>query len=68
MRDEIKECYDVYFVSSEDRVFFGFWNGIVWIYISEKDLNGSSYWGIIVIYSGVGYYLDLLRIREEIVV
>ncbi|XP_041497970.1 polycystin-2 [Microtus oregoni] len=65
LRDEIKECYDVYSVSSEDRAPFGPRNGTAWIYTSEKDLNGSSHWGIIATYSGAGYYLDLSRTREE---
>ncbi|XP_028723150.1 polycystin-2 [Peromyscus leucopus] len=65
LRDEIKECYDVYSVSSEDRAPFGPRNGTAWVYTSEKDLNGSSHWGIIATYSGAGYYLDLSRTREE---
>ncbi|XP_073897887.1 polycystin-2 isoform X3 [Castor canadensis] len=65
LRDEIKECYDVYSVSSEDRSPFGPGNGTAWIYTSEKDLNGSSHCGIIATYSGAGYYLDLSRTREE---
>lgn len=36
-----------------------------WTYTKEKDLNGSSQWGLIAIYSGAGYYLDLSREREE---
>ncbi|XP_048220598.1 polycystin-2 isoform X1 [Perognathus longimembris pacificus] len=65
LRDEIKECYDVYSVGSEDRAPFGPANGTAWIYTSEKDLNGSSHWGIIAVYSGAGYYLDLSRTRKE---
>ncbi|XP_031192915.1 polycystin-2 isoform X1 [Mastomys coucha] len=65
LRDEIKECYDVYSVSSEDRDPFGPRNGTAWIYTTEKELNGSSHWGIIASYSGAGYYLDLSRNREE---
>ncbi|XP_075400146.1 polycystin-2 [Tenrec ecaudatus] len=65
LRDEIKECYDVYSVGSEDRAPFGPRNGTAWIYTSEKDLNGSSHWGVIATYSGAGYYLDLSRTREE---
>lgn len=65
LRDEIKECYDVYSVSSEDRAPFGPQNGTAWIYTSEKDLNGSTHWGVIAAYSGAGYYLDLSRTREE---
>ncbi|XP_055450507.1 polycystin-2 [Psammomys obesus] len=64
LRDEIKECYDVYSVSSEDRAPFGPRNGTAWIHTSEKDLNGSSHGGIIATYSGAGYYLDLSRTRE----
>ncbi|ERE88749.1 polycystic kidney disease 2-like 1 protein [Cricetulus griseus] len=65
LRNEIRECYDVYSVRSEDRAPFGPRNGTAWIYTSEKDLNGSSHWGIIATYSGAGYYLDLSRTREE---
>ncbi|XP_013358211.1 PREDICTED: polycystin-2 [Chinchilla lanigera] len=65
LRDEIKECYDVYSVSSEDRAPFGPRNGTAWTYTSEKDLNGSTHWGLIAAYSGAGYYLDLSRTREE---
>ncbi|KAM5271785.1 polycystin-2 [Ctenodactylus gundi] len=65
LKDEIKECYDVYSVSSEDRDPFGPRNGTAWIYTSEKDLNGSTHWGLISAYSGAGYYLDLSRKREE---
>lgn len=35
-----------------------------WTYTSEKDLNGSSHWGLIATYSGAGYYQDLSRTRE----
>lgn len=44
---------------------FSFCFLISWIYTSEKDLNGSSHWGMIATYSGAGYYLDLSRTREE---
>lgn len=36
-----------------------------WTYCSEKELNGSSHWGLIATYSGAGYYQDLARSREE---
>ncbi|XP_038625104.1 polycystin-2 isoform X2 [Tachyglossus aculeatus] len=67
LRDDIKECYDVYSVSSEDTAPFGPRNATAWIYTSEKDLNGSRHWGLIATYSGAGYYLDLSRTREETV-
>ncbi|XP_074131507.1 LOW QUALITY PROTEIN: polycystin-2 [Sminthopsis crassicaudata] len=65
LREEIKECYDVYSVSNEERAPFGLRHGTAWTYTSEKDLNGSSHWGLIATYSGAGYYLDLSRTREE---
>ncbi|XP_043827948.1 polycystin-2 isoform X2 [Dromiciops gliroides] len=65
LREEIKECYDVYSVSNEEREPFGLRHGTAWTYTNEKDLNGSSYWGLIATYSGAGYYLDLSRTREE---
>lgn len=41
---------------------FHFWTS--WTYTNEKDLNGSSHWGLIATYSGAGYYQDLSRSRE----
>ncbi|XP_053260076.1 polycystin-2 isoform X2 [Podarcis raffonei] len=65
LKDEIKDCYDVYSVSNEDTAPFGPRNGTAWIYTNEKDLNGSSHWGLLATYSGAGYYQDLSRSREE---
>ncbi|XP_054845999.1 polycystin-2 [Eublepharis macularius] len=65
LKDEIKECYDVYSVGNEDTAPFGLRNGTAWTYTSEKDMNGSSDWGLIATYSGGGYYQDLSRSREE---
>nr|XP_056710991.1 polycystin-2 [Euleptes europaea] len=65
LKDEIKECYDMYSVGNEDTAPFGLRNGTAWTYTSEKDMNGSSYWGLIATYSGGGYYQDLSRSREE---
>uniref|UniRef100_A0A7M4FZE9 Polycystin-2 n=1 Tax=Crocodylus porosus TaxID=8502 RepID=A0A7M4FZE9_CROPO len=65
LKDEIKECYDVYSVTNEDKAPFGLRNGTAWTYTSEKDLNGSSHWGLIATYGGAGYYQDLSRTREE---
>ncbi|XP_068089253.1 polycystin-2 isoform X2 [Hyperolius riggenbachi] len=65
LRDEIKECYDMYSVKSEDTAPFGLRNGTAWTYSKENDLNGSSQWGLLTIYSGGGYYLDLCKNREE---
>ncbi|KFO75138.1 Polycystin-2, partial [Cuculus canorus] len=64
LKDEIKDCYDVYSVANEDTAPFGLRNGTAWTYTSEKDLNGSSHWGLIATYSGAGYYQDLSRTRE----
>ncbi|XP_027709222.1 polycystin-2 [Vombatus ursinus] len=65
LREEIKECYDVYSVSNEERAPFGLQHGTAWTYTNEKDLNGSSHWGLIATYSGAGYYLDLSKTRDE---
>ncbi|KAF7252827.1 Polycystin-2 [Varanus komodoensis] len=65
LKDEIKDCYDVYSVGNEDTAPFGLRNGTAWTYTSEKDLNGSSHWGLIATYSGAGYYQDLSRNKEE---
>uniref|UniRef100_A0ABM5GK99 Polycystin-2 n=1 Tax=Pogona vitticeps TaxID=103695 RepID=A0ABM5GK99_9SAUR len=65
LKEEIKDCYDVYSVGNEDTAPFGLRNGTAWTYTSEKDMNGSSHWGLIATYSGAGYYQDLARSREE---
>ncbi|KAM3939232.1 polycystin-2 isoform 2-T2 [Leptodactylus fuscus] len=65
LKDEITECYDMYSVNNEDTAPFGLRNGTAWTYSKERDLNGSSQWGLISTYSGAGYYLDLSRNREE---
>ncbi|KAG2465855.1 polycystin-2 [Polypterus senegalus] len=65
LRDEIPDCYGVYSVASEDASPFGLGKGTAWTYTAEKDLNGSSSWGLMAKYSGGGYYLDLSRTREE---
>uniref|UniRef100_A0A8C5MRL7 Polycystin-2 n=1 Tax=Leptobrachium leishanense TaxID=445787 RepID=A0A8C5MRL7_9ANUR len=65
LKDEIKDCYDMYSVSNEDTLPFGLKNGSPWTFSKEKDLHGSSHWGVISTYSGAGYYLDLSRKRED---
>ncbi|XP_060707555.1 polycystin-2 [Hemiscyllium ocellatum] len=65
LKDEIKECYDVYSVANEDTSPFGLMDKTAWIYTSEEDLKETRYWGLIATYSGAGYYLDLARNRDE---
>ncbi|XP_006007388.1 polycystin-2 [Latimeria chalumnae] len=65
LKDEIKDCYDVYSVGNEDTSQFGLMNGTAWTYTKESDLNGSTHWGLISTYSGGGYYLDLSKTRVE---
>jgi len=36
-----------------------------WTYHTEKEIKGSSYWGLLTTYSGAGYYQDLSRTKEE---
>ncbi|KAF3708458.1 Polycystic kidney disease 2-like 1 protein Polycystin-2 -like protein [Channa argus] len=62
---EITGCYDVYNTKKEDDHSFGLINGTAWTYHTEKQMNGSSYWGLLATYSGAGYYQDLSRTRDE---
>ncbi|XP_023215314.1 polycystin-2-like [Centruroides sculpturatus] len=55
----ISECYDVYDPSIEDTRPFGLLNGTEWTYHTEKEMNGSSHWGLLATYSGAGSYVDL---------
>ncbi|XP_032365810.1 polycystic kidney disease 2-like 1 protein isoform X1 [Etheostoma spectabile] len=64
-KDEIAECFDVYNDKKEDDTSFGLINGTAWTYHTEKDIKGSSYWGLLATYSGAGYYQDLSRTKEE---
>lgn len=36
-----------------------------WSYHTEKQIKGSSHWGLLTTYSGAGYYQDLGRTQEE---
>lgn len=36
-----------------------------WTYHTEKEIKGSSHWGLLTTYSGAGYYHDLGRTKEE---
>uniref|UniRef100_A0A4W3J2G4 Polycystin-2 n=1 Tax=Callorhinchus milii TaxID=7868 RepID=A0A4W3J2G4_CALMI len=65
LKDEIKECYDVYSFANEDSAPFGPKDGTAWIYTPEKDLKANRYWGLIATYSGGGYSLNLGRRRDE---
>lgn len=55
----ISECYDVYDPTIEDTRPFGLLNGTAWTYHTEKEMNGSSHWGLLATYSGAGSYIDL---------
>ncbi|XP_072246403.1 polycystin-2-like protein 1 [Leuresthes tenuis] len=64
-REEIMGCFDVYNEKKEDDLNFGLINGTAWTYHTEKEIKGSSYWGLLTTYSGAGYYRDLSRTKEE---
>ncbi|XP_043991909.1 polycystic kidney disease 2-like 1 protein isoform X1 [Gambusia affinis] len=64
-KDEIGECFDVYNEKKEDDLSFGLINGSAWCYHTEKDIKGSSYWGLLSTYSGAGFYQDLSRTKED---
>lgn len=36
-----------------------------WVYATDAEVNGSSYWGQVSTYGGGGYYQDLSRTKEE---
>lgn len=36
-----------------------------WVYATETEVNGSSYWGQVSKYGGGGYYQDLSPTKEE---
>lgn len=36
-----------------------------WQYHTEKELKGSSYWGLLTTYSGSGFYKDLAKTKTE---
>ncbi|XP_030012116.1 polycystic kidney disease 2-like 1 protein [Sphaeramia orbicularis] len=63
--DEITGCFDVYNDKKEDDLSFGLINGTAWTYHTEKEVKGSSHWGLLTTYSGAGYYQDLSRTKEE---
>uniref|UniRef100_H3D6D3 Polycystin 2 like 1, transient receptor potential cation channel n=1 Tax=Tetraodon nigroviridis TaxID=99883 RepID=H3D6D3_TETNG len=64
-KDEITGCFDVYNDKKEDYFNFGLINGTAWSYHTEKEIKGSSHWGLLTTYSGAGYYQDLRRTKEE---
>ncbi|KAG1951065.1 polycystic kidney disease 2-like 1 protein [Pimephales promelas] len=64
-QQEISECFDVYSDKKEDDSRFGMINGTAWQYHLEKEMKGSSHWGILTTYSGAGYYQDLAKTKEE---
>lgn len=65
LRDEVQDCYNMYTPSNEDTAPFGPKNGTAWVYATESEMNGSSYWGQVSKYGGGGYYQDLYRTKEE---
>uniref|UniRef100_A0AAQ5ZF22 Polycystin-2 n=1 Tax=Amphiprion ocellaris TaxID=80972 RepID=A0AAQ5ZF22_AMPOC len=65
LRDEVQDCYNIYTPTNEDTAAFGPKNGTAWVYTTESEMNGSSYWGQVSKYGGGGYYQDLSRTKEE---
>ncbi|XP_061626834.1 polycystin-2 [Phyllopteryx taeniolatus] len=65
LRDQVRDCYDVYTRANEDTAPFGPGNGTAWTHAAEGAANGSSHWGRVSKYGGGGYYQDLSRTREE---
>ncbi|XP_061686297.1 polycystin-2 [Syngnathoides biaculeatus] len=65
LRDQVRDCYDVYTRANEDTAPFGPGNGTAWTYVAEGGSNASGHWGRVSKYGGGGYYQDLSRTREE---
>ncbi|AWP05467.1 Polycystin-2 [Scophthalmus maximus] len=65
LRDEVQDCYNMYTPTNEDTASFGPKNGTAWVYTTESEMNGSSYWGQVSKYGGGGYYQDLSRTKEQ---
>ncbi|XP_028278433.1 polycystic kidney disease 2-like 1 protein [Parambassis ranga] len=63
-QDEITGCFDVYNDKKEEDSSFGLINGTAWTYHTEKEIKGSSHWGLLTTYSGAGFYQDLSRTKE----
>ncbi|XP_062286585.1 polycystin-2-like protein 1 [Scomber scombrus] len=64
-QNEIIGCFDVYNDKKEDDLSFGLINGTAWTYHTEKEIKGSSHWGLLTTYSGAGYYQDLSQTKED---
>ncbi|XP_052236513.1 polycystic kidney disease 2-like 1 protein isoform X2 [Dreissena polymorpha] len=65
-KDVIRECYESYSESVENKEAFGKKdNYTAWYYRSEDELGGTSYMGQITTYSGAGYVQDLKRLKNE---
>ncbi|XP_071337506.1 polycystin-2-like protein 1 [Trachinotus anak] len=64
-QDEITGCFDVYNEKKEEDLSFGLINGTAWSYHTEKEMKGSSHWGLLTTYSGAGYYQDLSQTKED---
>uniref|UniRef100_A0A3P8VQI1 Polycystin 2 like 1, transient receptor potential cation channel n=1 Tax=Cynoglossus semilaevis TaxID=244447 RepID=A0A3P8VQI1_CYNSE len=64
-QDEITGCFDVYNKKKEEDLSFGLINGTAWTYHTEKQVKGSSHWGLLTTYSGAGYIQDLNRTKDD---
>lgn len=70
-KDTIRECYDTYATSLEDKETFGpvndplFDNYTAFKYAEEDTLDGSGHWGLLASYSGAGYVQDMPTTRME---
>ncbi|XP_058507894.1 polycystin-2-like protein 1 [Solea solea] len=63
--EEITGCFDVYNEKKENDLGFGLINGTAWTYHTEKEIKGSSHWGMLTTYTGAGYYQDLNLTKED---
>ncbi|KAF6018940.1 PKD2 [Bugula neritina] len=57
--DVIPACYSEWTRKKNDETEYGLKSETAWVYHSEKEMNGTSYRGILTTYSGAGFYQDL---------
>ncbi|VDD75321.1 unnamed protein product [Mesocestoides corti] len=56
---QIKTCYATYVMGQEDRAPYGPKNSTAWTFTPGDELQMGSHFGLVAVYGGGGYYVDL---------
>ncbi|XP_059845895.1 polycystin-2-like protein 2 [Hypanus sabinus] len=64
-KDLIKDCYDEYSFTTEDRSPFGLRTGLEWQYRDPNQKFELWHWGRIGTYSTGGYIIELGKLKED---